>query len=60
MASSRIRLSVREPLKELWTSVGNCGNPPRDHSRQFAIVGITLTVGVWIVVPTLVGLSFLR
>ena len=60
MASSRIRLSVREPLKELWRSVGNCGNPPRDHSRRFAIVGITLTVGVWIVVPTLVGLSFLR
>jgi hypothetical protein len=60
MASSRIRLSVREPLKELWASVGNCGNPPRDHSRRFAIVGITLTVGVWIVVPTLVGLSFLR
>jgi hypothetical protein len=60
LASSRIRLSVREPLKELWTSVGNCGNPPRDRSRQFAIVGITLTVGVWIVVPTLVGLSFLR
>lgn len=60
MASSRIRLSVREPLQELWRSVGNCGNPPRDHSRRFAIVGITLTVGVWIVVPTLVGLSFLR
>ena len=60
LASSRIRLSVREPLKEVWTSVGNCGNPPRDRSRQFAIVGITLTVGVWIVVPTLVGLSFLR
>jgi hypothetical protein len=60
MASSRIRLSVREPLKELWVSVGNCGNPPRDHSRRFAIVGITLTVGVWIVLPTLVGLSFLR
>jgi hypothetical protein len=60
MASSRIRLSVREPLKELWASVGNCGNPPRDHSRRFAIIGITLTVGVWIVLPTLVGLSFLR
>jgi hypothetical protein len=60
MASSRIRLSVREPLRELWTSVGNCGNPPRDHSRKLAIVGITLTVGVWIVVPTLVGLSFVR
>jgi hypothetical protein len=60
LASSRIRLSVREPLKEVWRSVGNCGNPPRDRSRQFAIVGISLTVGVWIVVPTLVGLSFLR
>jgi len=60
MASTRIRLSVREPLRELWTSVGHCGNPPRDHSRRLAIVGITLTVGVWIVVPTLVGLSFLR
>ncbi len=60
MASSRIRLSVREPLKEVWVSVGNCGNPPRDQSRRLAIVGITLTVGVWIVVPTLVGLSFLR
>jgi hypothetical protein len=60
LASGRIRLSVREPLKELWKSVGNCGNPPRDHSRRFAIVGITLTVAVWIVVPTLVGLSFLR
>jgi hypothetical protein len=60
MASSRIRLSAREPLKEVWVSVGNCGNPPRDQSRRLAIVGITLTVGVWIVVPTLVGLSFLR
>jgi hypothetical protein len=59
MASSRIRLSVREPLKELWTSVGNCGNPPRDQSRKFAIISISLTIGVWIVIPTLVGLSFL-
>ena len=59
MASGRIRLSVREPLKELWTSIGNCGNPPRDQSRKFAIIGISLTIGVWIVIPTLVGLSFL-
>jgi hypothetical protein len=59
MASSRIRLSLREPLRELWISVGNCGKPPRDHSRRFAIIGITLTISVWIVLPTLVGLSFL-
>ena len=59
MASSRIRLSLREPLRELWTTVGSCGNPPKDRSRSFAIVGITLTISVWIVLPTLVGLSFL-
>jgi hypothetical protein len=59
MASSRIRLSVREPLRELWASVGDCGSPPRDQSRRFAVIGISLTLGVWIVLPTLVGLSFL-
>jgi hypothetical protein len=59
MASSRIRLALREPLRELWTSVGHCGNPPRDQSRKFAIIGISLTIGVWIVIPALVGLSFL-
>lgn len=59
MASSRIRLSLREPLRELWTTLGSCGNPPKDRSRSFAIVGITLTISVWIVLPTLVGLSFL-
>jgi hypothetical protein len=59
MASRRIRLSTREPLRTLWASVGHCGNPPKDRSRTFAIVAISLTVGVWIVLPTLVGISFL-
>lgn len=29
----------------------------RDHSRQFAITAISLTLGVWIVLPLLVTLS---
>lgn len=57
LASRRIRLSVREPLAELWKTVGNCGIPPKDHSRRFAIVAISLTLGVWIVLPLLVTLS---
>jgi hypothetical protein len=57
LASRRIRLSVREPLAELWRTVGHCGSPPRDHSRRFAVVAITLTLGVWIVLPLLVTLS---
>jgi hypothetical protein len=59
LASRRIRLSTREPLRTLWATVGQCGNPPRDRSRTFAVVAITLTVGAWIVLPTLVGISFL-
>jgi len=57
MASRRIRLAAREPLEALWDSVGNCGRPPRDQSRSFAYVAITLAVGVWIVLPMLVAIA---
>jgi hypothetical protein len=57
LASRRIRLATREPLESLWTSIGWCGAPPRDKSRSFAIVAIGLTVGVWIVLPTLVAIA---
>jgi hypothetical protein len=57
LASRRIRLSVKQPLAELWRSVGHCGSPPRDHSRRFAVVAITLTLAVWIALPLLVTLS---
>jgi hypothetical protein len=57
LASRRIRLSLSQPLAELWHTVGHCGSPPRDHSRRFAIVAITLTLSVWIVLPLLVTLS---
>jgi hypothetical protein len=57
LASRRIRLSVGEPLAELWTTIGHCGRPPKDHSKRFAIVAISLTLGVWIALPLLVTLS---
>jgi hypothetical protein len=57
MASRRIRLAARHPLDALWDSVGSCGRPPRDRSRSFAYVAITLAVGVWIVLPTLVAIT---
>jgi hypothetical protein len=58
MASRRIRLSTRPALGEVWRTVGNCGTPPKDKSRQFAIVAISLTVGAWIVLPAAVALAF--
>lgn len=57
MAARRIRLTTREPLEELWRSVGSCGRPPRDQSRTFAFVAVSLMVGVWIVLPTLVAIA---
>jgi hypothetical protein len=59
LASRRIRLSVTYPLAELWRTIGSCGTPPRDQSRSFAIVAISLTLGVWIVLPLLVTLSLM-
>jgi len=60
MASRRIRLSAQKPLEDVWRSVGSCGHPPKDRSRKFAIVAITLTVGVWIILPTIVGIAIAR
>ena len=60
LASRRIRLSVAQPLADLWRTIGHCGTPPRDHSRRFAIIAISLTLGVWIVLPLLVSLSLAR
>lgn len=60
LASRRIRLSVTHPLADLWCTIGSCGTPPRDQSRRFTVVAISLTLGVWIVLPLLVTLSLAR
>lgn len=57
LASSRIHLSIREPLATVWADVGSCGRPPKPGVRTFAIVAIVLMVGVWIVLPLLVALA---
>ena len=57
LASSRIHLSVREPLATVWTDVGSCGGPPKPGVRTFAIVAIVLMATVWIVLPALVALA---
>ncbi len=58
MASRRIRLSTRSPLEDLWRTVGHCRTPPKDQSRKFAIIAISLTVGAWVVLPAAVAIAF--
>jgi hypothetical protein len=57
MASRRARLTTGDALERLWETIGNCRRPPRDQSRTFTIVAVVLTLGVWIVLPTLVGIA---
>lgn len=47
-------------IEEVWTSVGFCGKPPKDRSPNFAFVAITLTLGVWFILPAIVGSAIAR
>jgi hypothetical protein len=58
MASRRIRLATEVPARMLWDSVGWCGNPPKDGTRTFVILAVSLTLVAWIIVPILVGLAY--
>jgi hypothetical protein len=43
-ARSRIRLSLDQPLKALWETIGAAGNPPKDQAREFALIATILPV----------------
>jgi hypothetical protein len=57
LASRRIRLATRGPLKAVWNAIGWCGKPPKDSTRTFVILSVGLTLGCWILVPILVGIA---
>jgi hypothetical protein len=51
VAHHRIRITVQDPLKALWETIGRCGKPPEDDAQQFAIYAIILTVIGWLLLP---------
>jgi len=51
IARRRIKLAMDRPLAALWETIGWCGKPPRDSSKPFAIIAISLTVGGWLLLP---------
>jgi len=57
LASRRIRLATRAPLATLWSTIGWCGNPPKDQTRTFVVIAVGLTLGCWILVPMLVAIG---
>jgi hypothetical protein len=58
VARRRIKLTVERPVTALWETIGRCGHPPRDQSREFALYAILLTALGWILVPIGVAIAF--
>lgn len=59
MASRRIRLATRAPLRALWEAVGWCGDPPQDQSRKFTVIAIMLTTLAWLALPAVIAIAVL-
>lgn len=55
VARRRIRLTVEEPSKALWETIGGAGGPPTDDSRMIALVAIVLTSIGWLLIPITLG-----
>ena len=51
IARRRVRIALDQPLRALWETIGAAGHPPRDQSRQFAVIAVVLLVLAWVVVP---------
>jgi hypothetical protein len=51
VARRRIRLSLDQPLRALYETIGACGNPPRDESMSFAVFALVFLALSWVVIP---------
>ncbi|MDJ0924728.1 MAG: hypothetical protein QNJ77_09205 [Acidimicrobiia bacterium] len=52
VARRRIQLTLDDPIKALWQTIGRCGEPPRDPSRTVALIAIILVLLPWLLIPT--------
>lgn len=59
VARRRIDLTARKPMDALWQTIGRAGPAPTDHSKAFAIIAVVLTVASFVMLPLLLGLSFI-
>ena len=60
VARHRIRLTLDEPLKALWETVGAAGRPPKDSAKDFALIAVILTAVGFVMIPIAVAVAVLR
>jgi hypothetical protein len=51
VARRRIVLTTERPFTALYETIGRCGNPPGDSSKQFALIAMTILIIGWALVP---------
>lgn len=51
VARHRIALSLDNPLKALWETVGAAGNPPKDSAASFALIATVLSGLALVLIP---------
>jgi len=51
VARKRIRLTTDQPMNNLYRVIGNCGQPPKDQSKIFALIAMLLMLLAWVVIP---------
>lgn len=51
VARRRIVLTTEKPFKALYETIGRCGNPPGDASKQFALISMIILIAGWAVIP---------
>ena len=59
VARRRIQLTLDGPIKALWQTIGRCGEPPNDPSRNIALIAIVLALLPWLLIPTGLLVSWL-
>jgi hypothetical protein len=60
VARHRIRLTLDEPLKALWETVGAAGKPPKDSAKDFALIAVILTGVGFVMIPIAIAVAVLR
>jgi hypothetical protein len=60
VARRRNKLTLDQPLKALFETIGACGNPPRDDSFTFATLALVFTGLAFLIIPIGIGIALLR
>ncbi|MDG2028242.1 MAG: hypothetical protein P8J50_14135 [Acidimicrobiales bacterium] len=51
VARRRIVLTTEKPFDALYETIGRCGGPPGDSSKQFALIAMIILAVSWILIP---------